>query len=124
MTLVSIDDHRREIHLQNPLKAKYEWLVLQLGSELGAIQKQLNEMIDVGNETGEEVHTAGWMPGKNWQGTPFQPIYQVCGQDVEEAGRCFGLLVWKVFEARPEIWASTHGMKDGKEIRSRTYFRP
>jgi hypothetical protein len=35
----------------------------------------------------------------------------------------FGLIVWKVFEERSESWASAHGMKDGKEIRGRTYFR-
>jgi hypothetical protein len=29
-----------------------------------------------------------------------------------------------VFEHRPDVWASTHGMKDGVEIRSRSYFRP
>ena len=55
--------------------------------------------------------------------TPFERIYEVCGRDENEAAKCFGLIVWKVFENRSETWASAHGMKDGKAIRSRTYFR-
>ena len=118
MTLVAVEDSGREIRLTGQLASKYEWLVKQLGWHLGPIEDALNAKID-----GTRIQTAGWMPGSDWTNTPFDPIYQVCGQDIEEAGRCFGLLVWKVFEKRPETWASAHGLKDGKEIRSRTYFR-
>ena len=97
---------------------KYEKLVTKLGPSLEAIEAALNAMIE-----GAEIHTAGWMPGADWTGTPYQAIYDACGRDVEESGKSFGLIVWKVFEKRPETWASAHGMKDGQEIRSRTYFR-
>jgi len=118
MTLVAIEDPSREIHLTGQLAQKYEWLVAKLGAKLQPIEEKLEGMID-----GDRIHTAGWMPGSDWTHTPFQAIYETCGQDKEEAGRCFGLIVWKIFEKRQETWASAHGMKDGREIRSRTYFR-
>jgi hypothetical protein len=118
MTLVAVEDPARELHLTGQLRRKYDWLVAKLGSDLGPIEAKLNSMID-----GDRIHTAGWMPGSDWAGTPFQRIFEVCRKDVEEAGRCFGLIVWKVFEKRPETWASAHGMQHGEEIRSRTYFR-
>jgi len=118
MTLVAIEDPRREIHLTGQLAKKYDCLVATLAADLLPIEEKLNGMID-----GDRIHTAGWMPGNNWIGTPFQPIYEACGEDEKEAGKCFGLIAWKVFEKRPETWASAHGVKDGREIESRTYFR-
>lgn len=118
MTLVAVENPRREIKLTGRLASKYAWLVDQLGPKLGPIEDVLNRMIE-----GTRIQTAGWMPGNNWTNTPFDPIYRICGGDIEESGKCFGLIVWKVFEKRPENWASAHGLKDGKEIRSRTYFR-
>lgn len=50
-------------------------------------------------------------------------IYDAGGRDQEEAAKNFGLIVWKVFEERPETWTNAHGIKDGREIRGRTYFR-
>ncbi|HYR07918.1 MAG TPA: hypothetical protein VEQ60_09125 [Longimicrobium sp.] len=118
MSLVSIDNPTKEVHLTGQLLRKYEWLVRQLGVELGPIEDRLNNMID-----GDRIHTSSWMPGADWTGTPFQAIWEVNGRDVEEAAKAFGLIVWKVFERRPERWASAHGMKDGKEIKGRTYFQ-
>ena len=120
VTLISIGQPDRELHLTGQLAKKYDWLVAKLGPQLQKIEDELNGMIDL---KAEKVHTAGWMPGSDWTNTPFQSIYSACGNDKDEAGRCFGLVVWKVFESRPERWASTHGMIDGKEIGSRTYFQ-
>lgn len=118
MTLVSIDNPKREMRLTGMLKNRYRWLVQQLGPDLSPIEARLNQMID-----GERIHTAGWMPGSDWTGTPFQRIWEVCGRDQDEAAKCFGLIVWKVFEKHPGKWGSGHGMQHGQEIRSRTYFR-
>jgi hypothetical protein len=118
MTLVAVEDPTRAIHLTGELRQRYERIAQDLGARLAPIESTLDAMID-----GDRIHTAGWMPGNVWTGTPFQAIYEVCGRNSEEAAKGFGLIVWKVFERRPESWASAHGMIDGKEIRSRTYFR-
>jgi hypothetical protein len=65
------------------------------------------------------------MPGSNWEGTPFQAIFEKAARrDRAAAARCFGLMVWEVFMERPERWTSGRFEKDGEEIGSRTYFQP
>jgi hypothetical protein len=87
--------------------------------EIREIKEALNEMID-----GDEIHTAGWMPGSDWRGTPFQAIYEKAARhSFSAAAQCFGLMVWEVFMERPEKWTSGRFEKDGEEIGSRTYFR-
>lgn len=89
-------------------------------AEIAAIRGALDTMIQ-----GTEIQTAGWMPGADWTGTPFQPIYEKAARfDEAAAARCFGLMVWEVFMQRPEVWTSGRFEKDGEEIGSRTYFQP
>src|SRR5208282_450983 len=42
-------------------------------------------------------------PG-NWEGTPFQPLYYVCGESHQLAGMFFGSAWKKVIIDRPEEW--------------------
>jgi hypothetical protein len=64
------------------------------------------------------------MPGSNWGGTVFQPIYEKAARrDFNASARCFGLMVWEVFMERPERWSSGRFEKNGEPIGSRTYFR-
>ena len=88
-------------------------------AELDAMKSHLNSMID-----SDEVHTSSWMPGSDWNGTPFQPIYdKACGQDLDASGRFFGLLVWIVFQERTEAWSFGRYEKDNIPIKGMTYFR-
>ncbi len=49
---------------------------MNLSSEdLDRITYVLNQII---NE--DEIHTSGWMPGSNWMGTAFEPIYHACNR--------------------------------------------
>ena len=67
------------------------------------IERHLNDLID-----NDEIHTSSWMPGPNWNGTPLLEIYEVCGQDAELAAKNFRVILWEVFETRPETWSFTH----------------
>ena len=88
--------------------------------EIEAIKTELNSMID-----GTEIQTAGWMPGHDWTGTVFEPIYfKAANQSYDASARCFGLMVWETFMERPEQWFSGRFEKDGEPIGSRTYFQP
>lgn len=87
--------------------------------EFDSITDKLNSMID-----GNEVHTSSWMPGNNWAGTVFDPIYsKACGNNEEDSGLCFGLFVWYVFQQRDDEWYFGKFEKDGIPIRGLTYFR-
>jgi hypothetical protein len=83
------------------------------------IKSAIHRMLDSG-----EVHTTSWMPGSNWGGTPFDPIYwNATKQSVTQAAQCFGLFVWECVLERDERWGSGHYEKDGYPIKGRTYFR-
>lgn len=69
MVLIRVEDPTKTIHLTGILADKYNWLTAQLGQHLQPIEEALNSMID-----GDRIHTAGWMPGGDWTGTPFQAI--------------------------------------------------
>ncbi|MDO9020608.1 MAG: hypothetical protein Q8S73_13560 [Deltaproteobacteria bacterium] len=87
--------------------------------EWQAIVDWINNRID-----SNEIHTAGWMPGANWQGTVFEPIYtKSAKQDTSLAGKCFGLFVYVVFMNRSEDWYSGRFELNGRDIGSRTYFQ-
>jgi len=82
---------------------------------------RVNELID---ESGAEIATAGWLPGSDWTGTPFEPIYtRAARHDFDRSAMFFGQLVWYTIMQRPEPWGSGRYQVDGKDIGSRTYFR-
>lgn len=103
-----------------PYASEYRQFMSRLSrQEIVDIKATLNAKID-----GTEIQTAGWMPGNNWEGTPFQAIYEKAARrDYHASARCFGLMVWEVFMERPEIWTSGRFEKDGEPIGSRTYFQ-
>jgi len=59
---------------------------------------ELNKRID----ENPEVHTAGWIPGDDWTGTVFYPIYLACKKDKTLAALFFGIIVFIVFMDRSE----------------------
>jgi len=87
-------------------------------NDYNTIVDELNKRID-----GDEVHTAGWMPGHDWTGTVFEPIYHACGRRIDTAALFFGLIVFKAFMDRDDYWGCGRYEKDGKPIHSMTYFR-
>src|SRR5258705_5901957 len=70
-------------------------------SQRRTIEDKLTSMID-----GDTVHTASWMPGRDWSGTVFQPIWEhACLKNYEAAAKCFGIMLWETMMARPESWS-------------------
>jgi hypothetical protein len=89
-----------------------------------AIRDRINELIDDAIANGKDIVTTSWMPGSDWTGTPFHPIYENAARCSElQAGMCFGLYVQDVIIHRPETWASEHFELHGRPIKGRTYFQ-
>ncbi|UFN51580.1 hypothetical protein LPC08_25285 (plasmid) [Roseomonas sp. OT10] len=103
-----------------PYEVEYRRMTsLMTPTEVTAVKAALNAEI-----SGTRIQTAGWMPGSDWRGTPYQAIYEKAARCNEQiAARCFGLIVWEVFMERPEKWTSGRFEKDGEPIGSRTYFQ-
>lgn len=115
--IVSIDTGKEKKNI--PYSQDYKnWRKHLSDIDYNQIKDELNRMID-----SNEVHTAGWMPGSNWIGTVFEPIYHACGKNQTQAALFFGLIVYKVFMERPDTWACGRFQLNGKDIKSLTYFR-
>ena len=121
MTLYSISGQGRTREITYiPHEAQFNmWRSRLTPDQIETIHRQLRAMID-----GNEVHTAGWMPGNDWTGTVWDPIFTTaCRRDTVASGLCFGLFVWEVMRDHPDAWSFGRYEKDGIPIRSLTYFR-
>ena len=118
MALYSIDP-LREI-TDTPHRREFDaWCSRLTEGQKRAVRTELQQMIE-----GGEVHTSSWMPGNDWTGTVWQPIYKdACQGDKVASGLCFGLFVWQAFQDHPEDWSFGRYRKGGTEIRGLTYFR-
>jgi hypothetical protein len=105
-----------------PFRDKFDILRGRLSdAEFDTMVARINELID---ESGAEIATAGWLPGSDWTGTVFQPIYiKAAREDFDRSAMFFGQLVWYTVMKRPERWGSGRYQVDGRDIGSRTYFR-
>jgi hypothetical protein len=118
--LINIDSDRQI--QQVPYQEQFDLLRSRLSeAEFDDIVAGINNLIDA---AGAEIATAGWLPGRDWTGKVFHPIYtKAARQNYELAARFFGQMVWYTVMERPERWASGRYKKDGEDIGSRTYFR-
>lgn len=86
--------------------------------EYKAVEDAINARIDA-----SEINTAGWIPGHDWTGTVYEPIYKACGKNVTQAGMFFGLIVFKLLmERQDKTWGFGRYEKEGRQIASMTYF--
>jgi len=103
-----------------PYKVSYDILRKRLSDEeFDAIVEELNNRIN-----SEQVLTSSWIPGSDWSNTVFFPIYsKACNNDVKEAAKFFGLILWVVMMNRSENWAYGHYEKNNIPIQGLTYFK-
>ena len=72
----------------------------------------------------KEVNVAGWLPGSDWSGTPFQAIFEIAARsDYDTSARMFGLFVWVYFMERLDRWGFGRYDTATQHVESMTYFR-
>ncbi len=120
MPLIDIDSGQEITHV--PYERDFEIIRARLSDEeFQSMVDRINQLVD---EAGAEIATAGWLPGSDWTGTPFEPIYtKGARSDFDRAAKFFGQLVWFTVMNRQEPWGSGRYQVDGRDIGSRTYFR-
>jgi len=70
------------------------------------------------------VFTSSFIPGKNWMGTVYEPLYHACGRSETNSGFFFGLIVWKiVMEDENREWRFKPAEKDSGDPLGTTYWR-
>jgi len=78
----------------------------------------LNQQIDL-----KDINTSSWIPGNDWTGTVYDPIYPACGNSKETSGLFFGLILFNILMNRTDaVWGFGRFEKDGVPIRRKTYF--
>lgn len=102
-----------------PHKGDFDrWMANLSEDDLEKIETELNSKIDQ-----SDINTAGWIPGHDWTGTVYQPIYEACNKNVTQAGMFFGLILFNLLMNRPDkVWSFGRFEKDGRQISSMTYF--
>lgn len=87
----------------------------------------MNMIIENSLEANEKILVSSHIPGNEWEGTPWAPIYyDACGRDYDHSAQFFGLLVAQVLMDRSEKWYCIRQEKsaaDGKEMRGMTYWK-
>ncbi len=101
-------------------RAEYDqWRQRINDTDYQAIYDELNARI-----SGSEIETSSWIPGSNWQGTVFQPIYEdACGCDEVASAKFFGLILWHVVMQHDETWSFGRYQLGNILIEGLTYFR-
>lgn len=77
-----------------------------------------------GRISGSEIQTSSWIPGADWSGTVFQPIYdKACDQDPVASAKFFGLILWDVVRNHENTWGFGCYKLGDVPIEGMTYFR-
>ena len=88
-------------------------------TEYQAICDELNARI-----SDSKIETSSWIPGSDWTGTVFQPIYsKACHCDEEAAGKFFGLILWDVMMKHEKVWSFGRYALNDIPIKGLTYFQ-
>lgn len=99
-------------------KEFYSWMKNLPAQDYQKIVEALNNKIDE-----SEINTSSWIPGSNWTGTVYEPIYHACGDNEEAAGLFFGLILFNLLMERQDaVWGFGRYEKNGVPIRGTTYF--
>lgn len=86
-------------------------------TELESICEEINYRID-----GNKVNTSSWVPGNDWEDTPFEPLSRICNGNRNASGLLFGLFIFKVFMDKEEAWGIGKYKNGEKIINGMTYF--
>jgi len=114
------DGHLKEI-TEVPHREKFaRWMRTLQANHPGAYEEIRERLLD--HFDGRQVETSSFIPGQAWSNTVFQPIYEVCGEEWEQAGFFFGLIVWATLMEHEAAWSFGKYLTD-ENIFGMTYFR-
>ena len=90
--------------------------------DVDAIMQELDRLFTEAHQSpGNEFLVSSWIPGHDWTGTVFQPIYVASDYDTERAAQNFGLFVWSAAMEHDEKWAFYRCEK--LKVPGMTYFK-
>jgi len=94
------------------------WMARLTTSDYEKIVEALCVKIDA-----SDINTSSWIPGNDWTGTVYEPIYHACRDNKTSSGLFFGLILFNLLlERKDAVWGFGRFEKDGIPIRGTTYF--
>jgi len=102
-----------------PHSEEYEqWRARLSDTDYDAIIAELHRIMDE-----NQIFNASYIPGSDWQGTVYQPIYHACDENWDEARLFYGLLVWGAVQLHADDWRFYREERPGRDPIGLTYFR-
>jgi len=89
-------------------------------SDYEAVVETINAYVDAVPH--DKPFVSSFIPGSDWRGTVYQPLYIACGQSEEQSGWFFGLIVWQVMINHAEEWLFKISDKED-DVLGTTYWR-
>lgn len=114
------DIDKQEVVTRTPHQDFYNARISHLTqAQVQAIQEEILQRID-----GDEVAVAGFIPGSDWTGTPFQSIHEIaCHGDFEASRLLFGIMVWVTLMGHGDFWGFERDVVvNNVPVDSMTYF--
>jgi hypothetical protein len=102
-----------------PHKKEFDrWMKNLSASDYQNVIDALNQKVDL-----SDINTSSWIPGNDWTGTVYEPLYHACGNNKDASGLFFGLILFDLLMRREyAVWGFGRYEKDGIPIRGTTYF--
>ncbi len=89
-------------------------------SDYQAVREAINRYVDA--VPLDKPFVSSFIPGSDWRGTVYDPLFMACGHSEEQSGWFFGLIVWQVMIDHEEEWVFKPADKEG-DILGTTYWR-
>ncbi len=91
--------------------------------DFAAVVDELNRRVDTTAGSDKPVLTSSWIPGNDWTGTAYAPLYAACRQDRNRSGMFFGQILWQVMRNRTEDWSFVKADFEELGFQGTHYFR-
>ena len=111
-----------------PHRVDYDrWRARLSDADHASIMEALHGIMNAAIERGEDrnengIFNSSYIPGADWRGTPYQPIYVACGENFDHARFFYGLLVWEAVMNHGEEWVFIRQEIDSDRPLGLTYF--
>lgn len=98
-----------------PHKKELDAMLTRMSAgEIDAINEALDAKLEE-IQPGKAI-SASWIPGPDWSGTPYMPIFtRACREDFNAAAGCLGKIFMSRVIAHPDLWRSIKQPKDRKD---------
>jgi len=102
-----------------PHKKEFDrWMKNLSPSDYENVIDTLSKKVDM-----SDINTSSWIPGNDWTGTVYEPLYRACGNNKDASGLFFGLILFDLLmRSKDAVWGFGRYEKDGVPIRGITYF--